>query len=148
MVRGIIPILIFIAVFLAFYYSLPDEKLWMMVFIAPISYWIIQFINGYLIQGSIEKKDEESNYDHELPWYLKEKVLFMICIILPPIAYFIVLRNLRRLEYEHKIRLLTFTTIIVSLWLLRFLPDEWELYVWAFMLAIIIGNNILKVIKH
>lgn len=68
--------------------------------------------------------------------------------ILPPIAYFIVLRNLKRLEYEHTFILLTFTTNIVSLWLLRFLPDEFELYVWAFMLAIVIGNYILKVIKQ
>ncbi|MCE4048110.1 MULTISPECIES: hypothetical protein [Bacillaceae] len=61
--------------------------------------------------------------DNKLPWYLKEKVLFVLCFILPPIAYFIVMANKKKLGRKRYLELLTFSTLMVSIWLLKFLPN-------------------------
>ena len=81
------------------------------------------------------------------PWYLRKKFLYCICILTPPIGYIVLVTNLKKFKYEEKINLLTLSTIMMSIWVLKFLPKNIELYVWCFILAIMIGNSILRRFK-
>lgn len=84
----------------------------------------------------------------KLPWYLKKGTLFFFCIVTPPIGYLILISNLKKFEHEEKINYLTLSTIMMAIWVLKFLPDKLSFYVWSFILAIIIGNAILKFKKN
>jgi len=68
----------------------------------------------------INQKEMTKN---KLPWYLKEKVLFVLCFLIPPIAYIIVIANKNVLGRKRYLEHLTFATIMVSIWLLKFLPN-------------------------
>ncbi|MCM3029549.1 hypothetical protein SFC55_07635 [Niallia taxi] len=81
------------------------------------------------------------------PWYLRKKFLYCICILTPPIGYIVLVTNLKKLKQEEKINLLTISTIMMSIWVLKFLPKNIELYVCSFILAILFGNDILERIK-
>ncbi|KAB7668741.1 hypothetical protein F9279_13005 [Bacillus sp. B1-b2] len=82
------------------------------------------------------------------PWYLRKKFLYFICIITPPIGYIVLVTNLRKINQKEKINLLTVSTILTAIWVLKFLPKNIELYIWGFILAILIGNFILKRFKR
>ncbi|MBM7644997.1 hypothetical protein JOD45_001206 [Scopulibacillus daqui] len=81
------------------------------------------------------------------PWYLKTGFLYFFCFVTPPIGYIIVVTNLRKFKYDDKINYLTITTLMMAVWVLKFLPDGLNLYVWCFILAVLIGNAILKFFK-
>ncbi|ETT85626.1 hypothetical protein BK128_03595 [Viridibacillus sp. FSL H7-0596] len=85
---------------------------------------------------------------NKLPWYLKKGSLYFFCVITPPIGYIILVSNLKKFEYEERINYLTISTIMMSIWVLKFLPDKLSFYVWSFILAILIGNSVLKIIKR
>ncbi|MGE7838256.1 hypothetical protein [Viridibacillus arvi] len=85
---------------------------------------------------------------NKLPWYLKKGSLYFFCVITPPIGYIILVSNLKKFEYEERINYLTIATIMMSIWVLKFLPDKLSFYVWSFILAILIGNSVLKIIKR
>lgn len=75
----------------------------------------------------MRKNGDETNYkemtENKLPWYLKEKVLFVLCFLLPPIAYIIVIAKKKVLGRKRYLEHLIFATIMVSIWLLKFLPN-------------------------
>ncbi len=79
---------------------------------------------------------------------LKKRDFIFFCIVTPPIGYLILISNLKKFEYEEKINYLTLSTIMMAIWVLKFLPDKLSFYVWSFILAIIIGNAILKFKKN
>lgn len=81
------------------------------------------------------------------PWYLRKGFLYFFCFITPPIGYIILVTNLKKFENEEKKHYLTIATIMTAIWVLKFLPKTLNLYVWCFILAIIIGNAILKFFK-
>ncbi|KOO51429.1 hypothetical protein [Viridibacillus arvi] len=85
---------------------------------------------------------------NKLPWYLKKGSLYFFCVITPPIGYIILVSNLKKFEYEERINYLTIATIMMSIWVLKFLPDKLSFYVWSFILAVLIGNSVLKIIKR
>ena len=118
-----------------------------MVFITPALFHLS------LISFSKNKQEkpisDENDFDDEnLPWYLKKKSVsvYFFCIVLPPIGYLIVLSNLKKLDYKPKINYLTVATVVLTVWLLKFLPDSARLYLVSFILGIIIGNMLLKLI--
>ncbi|OMC83240.1 hypothetical protein BK128_19195 [Viridibacillus sp. FSL H7-0596] len=85
---------------------------------------------------------------NKLPWYLNKGSLYFFCIITPPIGYIILVSNLKKFKYEERISYLTIATIMMSIWVLKFLPDKLSFYVWSFILAVLIGNSVLKIIKR
>lgn len=58
------------------------------------------------------------------PWYRSDGFLTILCILLPPIGY-IALANKKHLKHENWIGLLFIATVIVSIWLIKFLPGQW-----------------------
>ena len=81
------------------------------------------------------------------PWYLKKEFLYLFCFITPPIGYIILITNLKKFKYDDKIKYLSIATIMVAIWVLKFLPKNINLYVWCFIIAILIGNPILNFLQ-
>lgn len=145
-----ISIVIFVAVFLLVYDLMPEEKVWLMVFITPVLYIFILFIVYKLFSLKKRKKpttDKREIDDKNLPWYLRKKLVFFFCIVLPPIGYILVFSHLKKLDYNQKINYLTLATVMLSIWVLMFLPNSVALYFWSLVLAIVIGNVILKLLN-
>ena len=82
-----------------------------------------------------------------LPWYLKEKALFIICFLGPPIAYIIVIGNKKKLERKRYLEYLTLATIMVSVWLLKFTPGPIRLSVLMTIILILLNRRIKKTKK-
>ncbi len=82
------------------------------------------------------------------PWYLKKKTLYFFCIVAPPIGYFILIMNLKKFEHTQKIEYLSIATIMMAIWLLKFLPETFNNYVWAIIIALLVGSAIIKLLKN
>ncbi|MFF3022461.1 hypothetical protein ACFVRR_07335 [Gottfriedia sp. NPDC057948] len=76
-----------------------------------------------------------------IPWYLRDKFIWAVCIILPPLAYIILLLNKKKLNHKKYVENLTIATIIVGIWVLKFLPGK--LYP-AFIFTVLIGYYLRK----
>jgi len=59
------------------------------------------------------------------PWYRSDGFLTFLCILLPPIGYIAILANKKHLKHENWVGLLFVATIIISIWLIKFLPGQW-----------------------
>ncbi|CAI8870079.1 hypothetical protein ABWK29_00975 [Priestia megaterium] len=59
------------------------------------------------------------------PWHRSEKFLLLLCFFAPPIGYVTVVMNKKNLSREQWLSNLTVATIIMSIWLLKFLPHQW-----------------------
>jgi len=66
----------------------------------------------------MKKKNEE------LPWYLRKDWSVFLAFIAPPIAYLIIIFNLKKMDHETKMDRLTFATLMTSMWSLKFLPHN------------------------
>lgn len=148
--RLFISIVIFVTVLLSVYALMPEEKRWLIVFITPVLYIFILFIVNKLF--SIKKREKQVTDEREIddknsPWYLRKKSVFFFCIVLPPIGYILVFSHLKKLDYNQKINYLTLSTVMLSIWVLKFLPNSVALYFWSFVLAIVVGNVILKLLN-
>ncbi|MEK4384580.1 hypothetical protein MKZ25_02050 [Solibacillus sp. FSL W7-1464] len=78
------------------------------------------------------------------PWYLKKKTLYFFCILTPPIGYLVLLMNLKKFEQTQKIEYLSIATIMMGIWLLKFLPEKLNTYVWAIIITFLVGSAIIK----
>ncbi|MFP3726525.1 hypothetical protein U8V72_15205 [Priestia filamentosa] len=56
------------------------------------------------------------------PWYRSEKFLYVLCFLLPPIGYIVVLSLKKKLSHEQWFGCLTVATLVTSIWVLKFLP--------------------------
>lgn len=61
---------------------------------------------------------------NQRPWYLRDKFLYTICIVIPLIGYIIVLSNKKKFDHEEWMPFLLVSTITTSLWVLKFLPNH------------------------
>ena len=84
---------------------------------------------------------------NKLPWYLNKKIVYFFCIVTPPIGYIILLSNLNKFEHSKKIEYLTIATIMMSIWILKFLPKELNNLVWILIITLIIASFLIKLIK-
>ncbi|MEE6452632.1 hypothetical protein RAH41_18875 [Gottfriedia acidiceleris] len=80
-----------------------------------------------------------------IPWYLRDKFITTICFIVPPIAYIIIFTNKNKLSHAKYIEHLTGSTFILSLWMLKFLPDYLDT---AIIFSLLMGYYIRKLIKN
>ncbi|CAI8883779.1 hypothetical protein KOY_04466 [Bacillus cereus VDM021] len=74
------------------------------------------------------------------PWYLQDKFLYTICLILPLIGYIIVLSNKKEFTHEEWLPFLLVATIMTAFWLLKFLPTN------MFFIGIIITIIIIYIV--
>lgn len=76
------------------------------------------------------------------PWYLRDKFLYTICIVIPLVGYIIVLSNKKKFDHEEWMSFLLVSTITTSVWVLKFLPDP--IYLPATFLALLLIYILIK----
>ncbi|HFK1682268.1 hypothetical protein [Bacillus sp. SRB1LM] len=67
------------------------------------------------IEEDIQKLGEQK-------WYLKSKIIYVLCLITPPIGYVYVFCLRKKMTEDAKRAYLTVATIMMALWSLKFLP--------------------------
>ncbi|QWH63874.1 hypothetical protein EXW39_23390 [Bacillus mycoides] len=58
----------------------------------------------------------------EQKWYLKSKIIYVLCFITPPIGYVYVFLLRKKMTEDAKQTYLIVATIMMALWSLKFLP--------------------------
>lgn len=81
------------------------------------------------------------------PWYLKKRTLYFFCNFTPPIGFVVLIMNIKKFENTQKFEYLSFATIMMAIWLLKFLPEKLNNYVWAILITLLVGSAIFKVLK-
>ncbi|WP_242225669.1 hypothetical protein [Bacillus cereus group sp. BfR-BA-01358] len=69
----------------------------------------------------------------EQKWYLKSKIIYVLCFITPPIGYLYVFCLRKKMTEDARQSYLTVATIMMALWSLKFLPP----YILAITVAVI-----------
>ncbi|RAT10511.1 hypothetical protein A6E27_02200 [Bacillus cereus] len=69
----------------------------------------------------------------EQKWYLKSKIIYVLCFITPPIGYLYVLCLRKKMTEDARQSYLTVATIMMALWSLKFLPP----YVLAIVIVVV-----------
>ena len=69
----------------------------------------------------------------EQKWYLKSKIIYVLCFITPPIGYLYVFCLRKKMTEDARQSYLTVATIMMALWSLKFLPP----YVLAITVVVI-----------
>ncbi|MEV5109926.1 hypothetical protein MN033_21320 [Bacillus nitratireducens] len=89
------------------------------------------------IEEAIKKLGEQK-------WYLKSKIIYVLCFITPPIGYLYVFCLRKKMTEDAKQTYLTVATIMMALWSLKFLPP----YVLAVTVVVVVCLVlILKFVK-
>ncbi|HDR7637654.1 hypothetical protein [Bacillus wiedmannii] len=70
----------------------------------------------------------------EQKWYLKSKVIYVLCFITPPIGYLYVFLLRKKMTEDAKQTYLTIATIMMALWSMKFLPS----YVLAIVIVVVV----------
>lgn len=78
------------------------------------------------IEEDIQKLGEQK-------WYLKSKIIYVLCFITPPIGYLYVFCLRKKMTEDARQSYLTVATIMMVLWSLKFLPP----YILAITVAVI-----------
>ncbi|PEJ01901.1 hypothetical protein [Bacillus wiedmannii] len=79
----------------------------------------------------------------EQKWYLKSKIIYVLCFITPPIGYLYVFFLRKKMTEDARQSYLTVATIMLALWSLKFLPP----YVLAITVVIACLVFIVKYVK-
>ncbi len=67
-------------------------------------------------------------------WYLKAKIIYVLCFITPPIGYLYVFCLRKKMTEDARQSYLTVATIMMALWSLKFLPP----YVLAIVIVVVV----------
>ncbi|MEF7556168.1 hypothetical protein [Bacillus thuringiensis] len=90
-----------------------------------------------LVEEAREKEHKRIEEDikklGEQKWYLKSKIIYVLCFITPPIGYLYVFCLRKKMTEDAKKAYLTIATIMMALWSLKFLPP----YILAITVAVI-----------
>ncbi|MEE6184141.1 hypothetical protein ACQ3VH_15190 [Bacillus pretiosus] len=87
------------------------------------------------IEEDIQKLGEQK-------WYLKSKIIYILCFITPPIGYLYVFCLRKKMTEDAKQTYLTVATIMMALWSLKFLPS----YVLA--VAVVVVVCLVFIVKY
>ncbi|MGM2630347.1 MULTISPECIES: hypothetical protein [Bacillus cereus group] len=79
------------------------------------------------IEEDIQKLGEQK-------WYLKSKIIYVLCFITPPIGYLYVFCLRKKMTEDARQSYLTVATIMMALWSLKFLPP----YVLAIVFVVVV----------
>ncbi|MGN4444466.1 hypothetical protein ACTFOB_05985 [Bacillus cereus group sp. MYBK79-1] len=87
------------------------------------------------IEEDIQKLGEQK-------WYLKSKIIYVLCFITPPIGYLYVFLLRKKMTEDARQSYLTVATIMMALWSLKFLPP----YVLA--ITVVIAACLVFIVKY
>ena len=88
---------------------------------------------------------EEGIEIKELPWYIKSNWICFFAAIAPPLAYIIVFLNSKKIVNDTKSNYLFFTTLMMSVWLLKFLPHN--IFTFIFTCVLCAFSALMLIIK-
>lgn len=92
---------------------------------------------GPLVEEAREQEykriEEDIQKLGEQKWYLRSKIIYVLCFITPPIGYLYVFCLRKKMTEDAKQSYLTVATIMIVLWSLKFLPP----YVLAITVVIV-----------
>ncbi|PGB03125.1 hypothetical protein [Bacillus toyonensis] len=89
-----------------------------------------------------ERIEEDIKKLGEQKWYLKSKIIYVLCFITPPIGYVYVFLLRKKMTEDAKQTYLTVATIMMALWSLKFLPP----YVLA--VAVVVVVCLVFIVKY
>ena len=69
-------------------------------------------------------KDALENKSEELSWYLRGNALTWFSILVPPLAYFIIFLNYKKLSPNVRSNSLFFTNLMMAGWVIKLLPQN------------------------
>ncbi|QUG85998.1 hypothetical protein [Bacillus nitratireducens] len=129
-----------------------DIEFWAIVFAC---YFFMHFL-PYMKERRGEKEDpieevreqeskrieEDIKKLGEQKWYLKSKIIYVLCFITPPIGYLYVFCLRKKMTEDAKQTYLTVATIMMALWSLKFLPP----YVLA--VAVVVVVCLVFIVKY
>ncbi|PFB29401.1 hypothetical protein COE18_21265 [Bacillus cereus] len=99
-----------------------------------------------LVEEAKEREHERIEEDikklGEQKWYLKSKIIYVLCFITPPIGYLYVFLLRKKMTEDAKQTYLTVATIMMALWSLKFLPP----YVLA--VAVVVVVCLVFIVKY
>ncbi|EJS03157.1 glucan phosphoethanolaminetransferase (alkaline phosphatase superfamily) [Bacillus sp. RC55] len=78
----------------------------------------------------------------EHKWYLKSKIIYVLCFITPPIGYLYVFLLRKKMTEDAKQTYLTVATLMMALWSLKFLPP------YVFAVVIVVLACLVFVVKY
>lgn len=78
----------------------------------------------------------------EQKWYLKSKIIYVLCFITPPIGYLYVFLLRKKMTEDARQSYLMVATIMMALWSLKFLPP----YVLA--VAVVVVVCLVFIVKY
>ncbi|MFD6508104.1 hypothetical protein [Bacillus sp. NPDC060175] len=78
----------------------------------------------------------------EQKWYLKSKIIYVLCFITPPIGYLYVFLLRKKMTEDAKQTYLTVATLMMALWSLKFLPP------YVFAVVIVVVACLVFVVKY
>ncbi|CAM3886044.1 hypothetical protein [Bacillus albus] len=89
-----------------------------------------------LVEEAREHKRIEKDIKklREQKWYLKYKIIYVLCFITPPIGYLYVFFLRKKMTEDARQSYLTVATIMMALWSLKFLPP----YVLAIVIVVVV----------
>ncbi|QWU47196.1 MULTISPECIES: hypothetical protein [Bacillus] len=87
------------------------------------------------IEEGIQKLGEQK-------WYLKSKIIYVLCFITPPIGYLYVFLLRKKMTEDAKQTYLTVATLMMALWSLKFLPP------YVFAVVILVLACLVFVVKY
>ncbi|MGM2769276.1 MULTISPECIES: hypothetical protein [unclassified Bacillus (in: firmicutes)] len=89
-----------------------------------------------LVEEAREHKRIEKDIKklREQKWYLKSKIIYVLCFITPPIGYLYVFFLRKKMTEDARQSYLTVATIMMALWSLKFLPP----YVLAIVIVVVV----------
>ncbi|KEK21834.1 WVD2 family protein [Bacillus gaemokensis] len=80
-----------------------------------------------------KRVEEEIKQLGKQKWYLKSKLVYILCFITPPIGYIYVLLLRKKMMKDAKDTYLVVATLMMGLWSLKFLPS----YLYAIVIIIV-----------
>lgn len=97
-----------------------------------------------LVEEAREHKRIEKDIKklREQKWYLKSKIIYVLCFITPPIGYLYVFFLRKKMTEDARQSYLTVATIMMALWSLKFLPP----YVLA--VAVVVVVCLVFIVKY
>ncbi|PGM89538.1 hypothetical protein [Bacillus cereus] len=130
-----------------------DIEFWAIVFAC---YFFIHFLS-YMKEKRGEEEDpiEEDAREQESKrieedikklgeqkWYLKSKIIYVLCFIMPPIGYLYVFLLRKKMTEDAKQTYLTVATIMMALWSLKFLPP------YALAVTVVVVACLVFIVKY
>ena len=90
-------------------------------------------------------KDALENENEELAWYLRDNALTWFSFLVPPLAYFIIFLNYKKLSSNARSNSLFFTSLMMIFWVIKLLPhNTFTFILLCFMVAFSIFLTIMK----